>query len=363
MTPTQIKLGLLYPDSGTSASFSSARAGVDARLGDANAHGGIDGRHVVYDWEDDQDLPSTNSHAARILVDSGQVFGLLEESAAASGASDYLTQKHIPVVGLSSEDVWSKPASTNMFAWQYATSQVDDVYGRIVKQAGGTKAVILVPSDAPILTKVVKQISTSLAAVGVDSEPLALDTVSDPAAAARRIGSMHADAIVGAVDIASFGKIAQATVEANVHIKVKLSLTGYDRASLASAGSGLIGVYLPSFTTPLESNIPAMTRFKQDMAQFAPELAESGQASALQGYVDTDLMLTGLEKAGSCPTRDGFIHALRSTSSYDANGLVLPIDLRTVGKPQFCLALVRVNPTGTAFEVVNGHLCGVPVAS
>ncbi|MGF7235705.1 MAG: ABC transporter substrate-binding protein, partial [Frankia sp.] len=58
VTGTQVNIGLLYPNTGNSASlFGPFRAGVDARLGVANADGGVNQRTVTYTWADDASDP------------------------------------------------------------------------------------------------------------------------------------------------------------------------------------------------------------------------------------------------------------------------------------------------------------------
>ncbi|WP_236705383.1 ABC transporter substrate-binding protein, partial [Frankia sp. ACN1ag] len=77
----QIKLGFIYPDTGVgSAVFAAARAGVDARLGLANAEGGVNGRRITYEWRDDEANPDTNGRVARDLVENTGVFGLIISS-------------------------------------------------------------------------------------------------------------------------------------------------------------------------------------------------------------------------------------------------------------------------------------------
>jgi len=70
-------------------------------------------------------------------------------------------------------------------------------------------------------------------------------------------------------------------------------------------------------------------------------------------YMETDLFLYGLDKAGTCPTRNGFIDALRA-DTYDAGGLLpAPVDLtKGFGRTTLCYTFMKVNDTGTAYDVV-----------
>nr|MDT0664616.1 ABC transporter substrate-binding protein [Micromonospora sp. DSM 115978] len=74
MTDDDVTFGLIYPDTGLTADlFTAVRAGVDARIGLANAAGGIHGRHVSYEWRDDTAVPGINLQAARTLVEQEDV--------------------------------------------------------------------------------------------------------------------------------------------------------------------------------------------------------------------------------------------------------------------------------------------------
>ncbi|WP_239381801.1 ABC transporter substrate-binding protein, partial [Frankia sp. CIT1] len=69
VTANEIKIGLLYPDTGPLAGgFHAFRAGVDARLGTVNAAGGVNGRTLSYSWRDDASDPATNLASARSLI-------------------------------------------------------------------------------------------------------------------------------------------------------------------------------------------------------------------------------------------------------------------------------------------------------
>ncbi|MGF7237434.1 MAG: ABC transporter substrate-binding protein [Frankia sp.] len=107
--PWQVSLGVIFPNSGTnSSSFDAYRAGVDARLGVANASGGVNGRKISYHWADDGSLNASNLAAAQELVHRN-VFSIEEISTASAGGAAWLHAQQVPVVGTAVDPVWSIP--------------------------------------------------------------------------------------------------------------------------------------------------------------------------------------------------------------------------------------------------------------
>ncbi|WP_242423767.1 ABC transporter substrate-binding protein, partial [Frankia sp. EI5c] len=118
VTAREVRAGLLYPDSGLGADiFTPLRAGVDARFGAENAAGGVHGRRLAYEWRNDEARADVNLAISEKLVQSGQVFGIIEASVVTSGGAAYLAEAGVPVVGLAVEKTWT--SYRNMFTFAY----------------------------------------------------------------------------------------------------------------------------------------------------------------------------------------------------------------------------------------------------
>ena len=97
------------------------------------------------------------------------------------------------------------------------------------------------------------------------------------------------------------------------------------------------------------------------IAKYAPQLQPAANEIALIGWLDTDLLLRGLQAAGPCPTRQSFITDLRAVHDFNGGGLLTsPVDLTTsFGRLTTCYSFVKVSDQGTRFVPVgNGPLCG-----
>jgi hypothetical protein len=115
ITADEIRLGFVYPDTGTLSNvLSPTRSGLDARIEQANAAGGIHGRKIVYEWRDDAGNPKRNHTAVRDLVENRNVFGVIEASTVASGGAEYLRARNIPVAGMPAESIWADARYQNM---------------------------------------------------------------------------------------------------------------------------------------------------------------------------------------------------------------------------------------------------------
>lgn len=356
----QVNLGVLYPDSGPVAGiFAAARAGIDARLGVANAAGGIHGRRVTYQWRDDQAMPLSNGIAARELVEQRGVFGLVELSVAESGSAAYLTQRGVPVTGIASDSVWTR--APNMFAATTATGAAVDTQGQFVREQGGHRAVILQTALSPALSVTGDSYARSLTAAGVQVLGTLTYTsgADDPALTARRIANIHADTIVAIIEPRDLVAVLDALRGGGYQPKVVLSANGYDHELLATYGPQMAGIAVPVFYRPFELGGRGTSMYVSAMRVYAPQVKQPEQDVAVAAYISTDIFLRGLDLAGSCPTRARFVDALRAVNSYDADGLINTISFRAgPARPTTCYSFVQANAVGSGFVVVEPNLCG-----
>ncbi|WP_313954595.1 ABC transporter substrate-binding protein, partial [Frankia sp. EI5c] len=139
VTADEVKIGFMFSNSGTgSEALSSARAGLDARIGLANAAGGVNGRTIVYDWRDDQTSAAANERAAEDLVQHSGVFGLVTVTSSNGETPEKLKQAGIPVVGLAQPGYGQYP---NWFTNLYEASP--ETIGRYLRSRNGHKVAIV----------------------------------------------------------------------------------------------------------------------------------------------------------------------------------------------------------------------------
>ncbi|WP_347177119.1 ABC transporter substrate-binding protein [Parafrankia sp. EAN1pec] len=357
MTSDQVKIGFVVSDSGPGhEALSSARAGVEARIGLVNAAGGINGREITYDWRDDGSSASVNVVATEELVRSEPVFGLLAVTTALDPSMDALEAAGIPVVGLAASPGWAK--HRNMFSYSYEASPV--TIGRYIQSLGGRKVAVLVAGAIDSVPETVAKYIAEMRAAGVNvvGSISYASAAESPSRVVQRIASLGADSIVGFTTAEEFAEIIQAARSAELRIVASVAQAVYDRALLPTFGPALAGVSAPVYFRPFEAGGEAMDRYRDAMARFAPETGVPERQFALLAYVYTDLFIQGLELAGACPTRAAFIEGLRKVTSYDAGGLIEPVSLRdNLGVQLSCYAFVQVSPAGNEFQVVQERVC------
>ena len=364
VTEDDVELGLLYPDTGAfESAFTLVRAGIDARLSAANSAGGVHGRSITYTWQDDASNSSSNLAGALALVESNDVFGIMEMTPFAAGSADVLHERGIPVTGVALESVWN--TRDNMFTFVNFLGQGSvSTWGDYTLAQGGSSALILRGAfdDGP--DSVTSRMVASLRAVAIEVvgdlevTPGAISSASLGA----QIRASGADTLIGLISPDAFIQGVVAARAAGVDLKVAMSYSpGYDQRLLQQFGPQLAGVSYYLDYSPFEIDAPGHREFRAAMIEFAPQVQPPTNGGALSGWIVADMMLRGLEEAGECPTRQRFIEALRSVTDYDANGLLpAPLDLtRSLGQMTNCFTFVKVSADGARFEVVQpAPLCG-----
>ncbi|WP_284678471.1 ABC transporter substrate-binding protein [Frankia sp. AgKG'84/4] len=359
VTSQEVKVGVIVPDTGPlSAAFSSTRAAIQARISAANAAGGINGRRVVLEVQDDGSTPAGNLVAARQLVDDGDgdVFGVIEMSATASGSAQFLDTAGVPVTGVAAESEWSR--HRNMFSTNYgALDQHTAVIGRFAASSGGTRAMIIREGANPASSESSDQLSASFASQNIPVVAVIDHTTgfvsADQIAAAAKAANADVLASSGAADV--LASSVQAIRRNGAEVKTAFALFGYDARLLHDFGQSIAGLTFALVFNP-NAQSPAQTAYRTTMNQFAPEVSDPDGATQREAYTEADLFLRGLAVAGPCPTRSAFVNGLRKVRDYDADGLLAdPVDLRTTsGAVIRCRYFLRVARSGQSFEVVPG---------
>jgi len=368
VTKTEVKAGMLWADTGPGAyGLRAFRGGVDARLGVANAEGGVHGRKVVYAWRDDASNPALNLSGARELVQGENVFAIMQGPGGASGGAQYLAEQGVPVVGMASDPVWAD--HDNMISWFYFTTKSGSstVWGDFIRSQGGSRAATVNIALNAANQDFSRQLAASLEAAGVEIA-LNFDVTADITSfdsLARQMKEANIDTLTGALVPEVLAALLPAARAAGVDLKVVLVPLGYDLTQLEQRGQAIAGTVIYTSFQPFELNYPAHQRLIDAMTRYVPQIDPPAQDSAVMGWLSADLLLRGLEAAGTCPTRQSFIDALHAIHDYDGGGL-LPekVDLgKNRGVIANCFTFVRVQDHGSAFVPLQPPVrCGNPVS-
>jgi branched-chain amino acid transport system substrate-binding protein len=163
--------------------------------------------------------------------------------------------------------------------------------------------------------------------------------------------------------------IALATAAKNAGINLKQYFaTGYDQQTLddPEAVAAAQGQYFGASVVPFELKTPATVNMLDAMKKYVGYTGTVPDFGQLEGWLAADLMITGLQGAGSNPTRESLLNALRADTAYTGGGLLpSPVDLSlsAFGKVPTTTCQYYVQMEGKAFVPLPkrcGTLIGTP---
>jgi ABC-type branched-subunit amino acid transport system substrate-binding protein len=381
-TPAQassdpVKIGVVTAESGAFASSfgPSVAEAAQARL--KAAGGKVNGQKVELITADTQSMPANTLTQIRDLVENKGVFAILAPDPFLGTAAAYLKENNVPTISGSwagfffadKPEMFSFPTSAN--PRRPGATQWGDYYNFRKGTKIATFAVAIPPSSAQNATAV----GRSAEAAGLDwvyqnhtVPPSGYDYTGD----AQAMKEAGVDSLMSSLPAAETVRLVAAAKQAGLEFKAALLLQGYDQATLddpavaqALAGTDLLVAWtgVPSASATARTMVKNLN--KGGLAGKVPTFG------ALNGYLDMDLALFGLEQLGrpvsATPAdRAAFLDATRQTSDYTADGLLAgPYDLRlealgTGGEPAGdCFFVARLNKNLDDFKPIRKKpFCG-----
>jgi branched-chain amino acid transport system substrate-binding protein len=368
-----ITLALVTPLTGPSApETANDPAGFRARIALQNSEGGVNGHKLVPLVIDDQTSPTTIATAVQDA--DSKAFGIVSASPLFFLAAKYSQQAGVPVTGSYTDgQEWGEQPYTNMFASDLGslnpTLPVNTLEGKILKKFGGTVlgtyGYSISPSSSREAVATARSFQHAGGNVGVvdTSLPFGSENFSAPALVAKE---KHVDALFPTMIDASNFALATAFKQAGVPVKSAVFATGYDPSVVHSpAWSSLQGDYFLSIYRPFslpnagtEQMAAALQKYEHFSKTQFPTLFQ------YEAWAGADLMIKGLQMAGPNPTHAGVIKALRSITSYDANGLLPnPIDYATTfghDPPKQCVWVLQARKNGFV-STSSQTICGTDI--
>ena len=343
-------------------------AGFEARIALQNAQGGVNGHKLVPLVLDDQTSPS---NIATVLQQAdSKAFGIVSQSPLFFLAAKDPNQAGVPVTGSYDDGPeWGTQPYTNMFASDQGSVDpkypVNTLIGNFLKAHGATVLGSYGYGISPASTRAAIANADSFkhagGKVGVldTSIPFGGVAFTSTALVAKQ---NNVNAIIPGLDSNSNYALATALKQAGVHSKA-LFATGYQPGVIKSpVWSTVQGDYFLAPFRPWSLPNSGTQQMQAAMEKYAhftkTQFPSFGQYEAWTG---ADLMIKGLQGAGSNPTQAAVIKYLRGVKSYNANGL-LPesINYSTIfghDLPQTCAWIMQAGSNG--FTAVSSKpFCG-----
>ncbi len=333
---TPYKIVMITSLTGPGASeFSQAAAGFDARIALQNAQGGVNGHKLEGTVLDDQTSPSEVATAAQDAISKGAI-GIVSDSPLFFEAAKYPNQQGVPVTGgFFDGPEWGQQPYTNMFASDVGS--VDPKYpvstgiGTFMKSHGGTVVCSygysISPSSSRSAYGTVLSFQHDGGKQGVldTSVPFGSVDMTTPALVAKQKGC---NAFYAGLDDNSNYALATALEQDGVKAKVLVFPTGYESSVINSpVWSAVQGAYFDSTFRPFQLPDAGTQQMKSALDTYAHFTgSEFPNFSQYESWLGADLMIKGLQLAGTNATQAGVIKALRNVKAYNGNGL-LPITI------------------------------------
>jgi branched-chain amino acid transport system substrate-binding protein len=370
-----ITLALITSLTGPGASeTASSPAGFLARIALQNAKGGVNGHKIVPLVIDDQTNPSEVSTAVQSALSKG-AFGIVSASPLFYLAAKYPQQAGVPVTGSYTDGPeWGEKPYTNMFASDLGsldpTYPVNTLEGSIVKKFGGTVlgsyGYSVSPTSSREAVSEARSFQHAGGHVGVVDTSLAFGS-EDFSSVALTAKQHHVNAIFPTMIDSSDFALATALVQAGVNLKAAVFATGYGPAVVHSpAWTYLQGAYFLSIFRPFSlpnAGTEQMAAVLQKYQHFSKD--QFPTLFQYESWSGADLMIRGLEMAGSHPTRAAVIKDLRGLKDYTDNGLLPnPIDYSTIfghDPHQQCVWVLQAHKNGFV-PVSSEPTCGTDIS-
>ncbi len=326
VTPTTVNLGMIFPVTGaSSASFLGLSEGAKLRVAQENSKGGVNGRKIAISVYDDKAEGPTQSAQATKGLQQDNMFGFIHGSTT-DIAMALFKAANAPVIVAGSS--LATGTDRNVFGFNgpatpaYSTAQT----AKRLKAAGGTNVGELnhnspganLAGNGFVATAPIEGLTLGLR---VQDLPIGNYDATSTALRIRNSGINGAYLV-----LTPDGGTAVGAAMKQQGVSIPTLLPGLtDPAVVAKAGSAIDGFISQTYgNTPLTiPGIPAIRTYVNGMkaAGLNPYL-NNGPV----GYVTADEFITGLKKAGKCPTRESFISALRANTHVTGAGL-LPVPI------------------------------------
>ena len=333
---TPYKIAMITSLTGPGASeFSKAAAGFNARIALQNAQGGVDGHKLEGIVIDDQTNPSSVATAVQAALSKG-VIGIVSASPLFFEGDKYPNQQGVPVTGgFFDGPEWGEQPFTNMFASDVGSVNpkypVNTGIGGFMKSHGGTVVCSygygISPSSARSAYGTALSFEHAGGRLGVldTSVPFGSVDMTTPALVAKQKGC---NAFYAGLDDNSNFALTTSLGQDGVKAKVLVFPTGYEPSVINStAWHAVQGDYFDTTFRPFQLPDAGTQQMKSALDRYAHfTSSEFPNFSQYESWLGADLMIKGIQLAGTNATHAGIIKALRHLKSYNGNGL-LPITI------------------------------------
>lgn len=354
VTPTSITVGNVSGLSGAvSDTFNAGVQAATAVFDAVNRFGGICGRQLKLDVEDDQQSSSSNASDVQYLVPKVLAFvGSLSD--ADNGGVPAMVQAGVPDVGAAintnrsnSAVYWS--ATGGSVTVRNGRAYIGDAWPEGLKQFNEMpKTIAILSYSIPISAQAGQEYTTLFKDLGVG---ICYTNYSIPPAPGTVMGSVvssmqqdNCGGVFTTMDIVGNADMLQDMAADGYHPGlISTTYEGYSPAQISVAGqSNAQGLDVGLSSVPLSDNVPGVTLYQQEMATYEPNQAVT--EFGLETWADAEMFIYALVKSGRNPTRASLTAAFNAITGWSSDGAFGPYTPHA-----------RTGPPCTSNVVVKGN--------
>jgi branched-chain amino acid transport system substrate-binding protein len=364
VTPKSILLEGTFPLSGPASGYAPIPAGMGAYFSYVNAHGGVNGRKIVWHYEDDGYNPANTVQITHKFVEQDHAFALVGGLGTEPqlAVRQYLNDNKVPELFVSTgattfdRDFAQYPWT---IGWQPDYEAEGAIYGKyVVDNLKNAKLGVLYQND-DYGNDYLRGLKAGLTAIHqpqiVDAEPYDLSATTPPAVQVAKLKASGADTFV---IFATPTPTIQAYVIATklgwkpAHVITNsLSATDPFLTIAEKSGSdiveGTLSVgYLLDPSNPIYNKTPGMKLYRQIMAKY-DKAGNANDPLNLYGVAKAWTTVQVLQAAGKNLTRAGLMKAARAMNftakAKKPNPFALPgVNVFTKGNYQYPISQVQL---------------------
>ena len=304
------------------------RLGILAAFDEVNNAGGIHGRRLRLTSLDDRYEPEAAIANTNRLIDEERVFALIGAvgTPTSKAAEPIATEAGVPYVGAFTgaeflRDAPKRPTVINVRASYY--QETEEMVERLTRDLGVKRIGILYQDDSygrAGLTGTLQALGRRGMTLAAEATYPRNTTAVKTAVLDLRLGRPEAVIIIGAYQpVSRFIKWCRYLDFNPVFVNISFVGSSALARALGAEGQGVIVTQVVPL--PQDRRIPVVTEYHEAFRAVAPDV-EPGFVS-LEGYLTGRVAIEALRRAGTDPTRKGFISALQEAGAIDLGGFEL----------------------------------------
>jgi len=335
VTPTQIVLGATGPVTGAESQYEPVLNGAKAYFDYVNAHGGVNGRKIVYKVEDDQYNPVDTVSKTQKLVEQDGVFAIFNSIGTehALAVRQYLNDRKVPqlFVGSGATAIGSQHAK---YPWTIGLlpSFVGEgsIYGRLIaKNQPKAKIGVLYENDEygqELLNGLKRGLGSHAGQIVSTQSYALLDT--DVASQVQSLKASGADTFVifalpkqAIQAFVAAARLGWKPTEYVTSVSIDPAVMKIVQLNAPGAGVGATSTaFLHDPTNPTQKSSAGVKLYLQIMKRYSNE--DPKAVAHIYGMMAAYAMVDALKRAGKNLTRAGLLRAAQHLN--EANPFLLP---------------------------------------